>query len=416
MKNNDTKKVEDYKRRIQNHAKNNNDDYNFKFFKTAKVGIIVNSYPESFEQNVYESFAELLTNKYPTLCDKKSIVDTLSSYGKIYTAKLFSRKGIYHTGSGNILVYSFLNKLNDTIVHELLHKLGFLQFDESFYNMPSIFQETGAEIVTNTILEKPVCQENILGNMWGRCVGVQPAYLLESILVSQFNQACGSQALERTTIAGKNFIEPELISLLGRENYAYFLEQAKELCLLENRYWQKQSEHIEQEFCDKMATFQDNFLECAFDSKFGKVKTESDAKRYLTELMAFSDFRVKRVQGKPKDDFFDEYFMEKKKELSKRFGIEIEVEDIRKTWNDRFPIIMLDTSQEAAELAEKRKIDELANERTKSKATIFRLPKKKSAIPVLAEDNNIFKVDDVKPQVDNKTNRGINKKNSDYER
>lgn len=354
-----------YKNIIQSFSKYNEEEL-YKFFKLANIGEIVMSYPTSLERSVYEYVASLLEKKYPQYCDRKEIVDVLSSYGNIYTAKISKNmgSGVYHLTSSNILIYSFLNKLNESVVHEIIHKLGYLGFNDEFYKMPLILLEPGTELVANTILEKPVCKELLVGKLWGRSVGVESSYLIETVLVNQLNIACGNNTLERSIISGRNYIEPEIEKLIGRDKYLVLKAQMEDISRLEKQCWgNHRNKKMEREVSSKVLSFQNDLLTEIFDLKMDKITTEKEAREMLQELMEFSDYRVKSESLNYEDEFFVRYFNQKKRELEEKFNFSIEIEDLSKTWEARYPIIKPDKETLKRSEKEKIQIKEMAEKR-----------------------------------------------------
>lgn len=354
-----------YKNRIQGFLRYSKEEL-YDFFKSTKMGVIVMSYPSFLEKSVYEDIALLLKAKYPEYCDKEEIVKILSSYGNIYTAKINEKmgSGIYHKTSANILIYSFLNKLNESIVHELIHKLGYLRFNEDFYNMPLVLLEPGTELVTNTILNKPVYQELLFGSLWTRSVGVDSNYLIETALVNQLNMACGNNTLEKSIINGRNYIEPEAEKLIGKEKYLVFQTQIQDISRLEKQYWRNpKNSRLEKDLSSRIFKYQNDLLTEVFDARINNVTTKEEAEAFLQELMNFSDYRVKSEDLNFEDIFFTKYFNAKKKELEEKFKFSAEIEDLSKSWRKRYPIINLDEEILEKSKLEKIKIDEMAEKR-----------------------------------------------------
>lgn len=358
-----------YKKSIERFSQYNEEETR-NFFTSMKYGTVVMSYPNTLEQEIYKKFALMLKKKYTKYCDENEIVDTLSSYGNIYTAQIRTNlgSGLYHINSSNILVYSFLNKLDENIVHELIHKLGFLKFNNDFYEMPKIISEAGTELMTNTVLDRPNCRELLLGNLWSRSVGVQPSYLIETSLLNQLNIACGNNPLERSLLEGKNHFETEIGSLIGEDKYRILLSMIKDICRLEKRYWKGPRKSLELEVTDKIDEYQDMVLHVVFGKRIAGVKNMSEAREILNELMQFSDYRVK---SDVPDEKFKEYFKLRKQTLEKAFNTHFDIDDISDTWEKRYPIIKLDETQYQAE---KEKIDSMAqNSKVKYKKGLNRL-------------------------------------------
>lgn len=386
------KQVDYYKKRIKEFS-NYTDEQNYIYYKTSGSAIIVNGYPKEFERDVYECFARLLVGKSFVNIKSDDLIERLSSYGRLYSAKMLKKneQAFYHLTSANVLVYSMFSKLDRKIVHELIHKLGYMAFDQDFYDMPEILIESGTEIVTNRILNQPVCRENIEGDFWGRCVGVQPAYLLESFFVTQLNKAEGNELLEKSIVDGKNHIEPEMIRLFGKENYTYFLEKIKDVCMLEKKLGLIFYCKDKKAFLEQLNMLQNEILEIGFDAKYNRIQNKNEAEKYLKELMLFSDYRLKSRKKDWKDDFFNEYYDEKVKELTKEYKFNFKVEDIQESWFDRIPCIMMDENEQDFYAKNKKKIDELVAKSKKSKIKFLKLPRKKK-IPELGQNNSLYRV------------------------
>ncbi len=358
-------RVQNCKKKIERFSKYNDNEIK-KFFEKVKYGNIVMEYPADYEMKIYKTVEELLRAKYPEFCDEENLSEILSLYGHIYTAQL--RKGIgngiYHIDSGNILLYSFINKLSKNLIHEIIHKLGYLRFNEDFYSMHEIYKEAGTELISNTILNGPLCKEMVIGRMRARCVGVQPEYLVETILVNQINMACGNHTLEKSIIKGENYFEPRIEELVGKEAAKEIYNKLQTICLSEKNFWKK-SQWVNQEknITKKIMEYQELVMTKIFDSRIKQISNKDDAQNLLEELMNFSDFRVKFYAPKEKDYKFLEYFEKNKKELEKRFDTVFSIEDISEEWDSKYPFIKLEQEEINREKLEKEKINRLTEKR-----------------------------------------------------
>lgn len=368
--------AEYYKNRIEKLSRYNEEEL-FRYFKAADLGFMVMSYPASLEQEIYSYFSIILKRKYPDYCDEKDIKETLSKYGHIYTAKLNPKHGeaIYQLNSANILMYDFMDRLDDALLHELLHKLGYLRFNDDFYKMPQIYIEAGTELVTNTILERPQCRELVLGSMWTRSIGVQPAYLLETSLVNQFNMICKGSPLERGIIDGRNYLEDEIRELVGEEKYLVLFEELKEICRLEKEFWKSgRSKRVQTDIENRISDFQNDLLKTGFDRKSEEIEDANSAETFLKELMDYSDYRIKHYKNDSYvDEFFDEYFEAKKEFFETKFGKKFNIENIQDTWKNRFPTVLLDKEAIKRKEENKKKIDEMARKKKQEGSIISRL-------------------------------------------
>lgn len=374
MKNNVMNDAEYNKERNEDFSKYNEDEM-YKFFKSIRYAKVVRSYPNSLEKDIYKHVASIIKKQYPKYCDEDDIVKTLSMYGNIYTAQITKGlgNGLYHINSATVLIYSFLNKLNDSVVHELIHKLGYLKYNEDFYKMPKIYIEAGTELITNTVLNKPLCREMLLGKMWTRSVGVQPRYLTETALVNQLNMACGNDSLERSILNGRNYIEPEIKNIMGEEKYSLLFAKLNDICRLEKAYWKSsRKEAKETEIYNRIYDFQEDILHEILEKRISQVKTREEAEQILNEVMQFSDYRLKVEGTNGKDESFEIFFEEHKKALEERFKTTFEIKDITTEWENRYPIIMLEKSELDKEEMEKNKIDDMAESKEDQNGSLLK--------------------------------------------
>ena len=116
--------MESFQRRIEGFSQQDIEEKN-KFFQKNNYGIIVQSYPFEYERLIYEKIANLISRKYPGIVDEVDIINTLSSAGSIYTMKVSSTHGhgFYHMNSADIGVYSYLDRISEELLHEIIHKI-----------------------------------------------------------------------------------------------------------------------------------------------------------------------------------------------------------------------------------------------------------------------------------------------------
>ena len=361
------------KERIEDFSRYNEEEAT-KFLESIKYGTVVMAYPISLENDIYRYVSKIIYGKYPQYTNEDEIFKILSSYGHIYTAKIRDGLGcgLYHINSASILLYSFLNKLNENLLHELVHKLGYLQFNEDFYNMSKIYIEAGTDLITNTILEKPLCREVILGKIWTRSVGVQPRYLSEVSLINQLNKALGNDVLERSILQGKDYIQANLEETIGKDKARLLYTKFTDILRLENLYWTgKKRELDELKIYDKICDFQEILLREIWDKRIKGAKSRQEAEIILNELMNFSDYRVRYGIPIQKDDLFKKYFEEKKQFLEEKFNSEFIIQDITDIWQERYPVILLDKSELDEEKNEKSKIDIMAKKKKQESKSFF---------------------------------------------
>ena len=176
--------------------------------------------------------------------------------------------------------------------------------------------------------------------------------------------ACGQDVLERSILQGKNYIEPEIINLIGKEKYNVLFAKMQDICLLEKMYWKSgKKQSREQAFYKKVLEFQDDVLKEIFGARIKKVENKEDAEELLNELMHFSDFRVRLENPSEKDEIFDVFFNEQKKLLEEKFNTRFKIKDITSSWKGRYPVIMQDKDKLAKQNLEKSKIDAMVDKK-----------------------------------------------------
>ena len=371
-----------YRKRIEEFSQYNEDEKK-KFYNRSGFGIIVQKYPIEFETLIYEKIAKLIVQRYPDFVDEVDIVNTLMSAGSIYTMKVSSLQGhgFYHLNSADIGIYAYLDRISDELLHEVIHKLGYLKFNPEFYDMDVMFREAGTEIVTNKVLGKKECKECIVRGAWVKSLGPDQEYLLQTALVNQINQAMGGESLEQSVLQGKNIFQAKMESVFGEEFSVELSKRVKELTAYEKEYWNNYTKRgndsdRENKLMKLFQRFQNDLMHKAFDEEINNADSVFAAKYVLNKLVEFSDFRIKRkvVEGDEtffRDDEFKKYFEKAKRKLEKRFDTKIDVDYDEDEWSVRHPVEYIPDAETARKVKERKSISEKARIRT---AKISRIP------------------------------------------
>lgn len=369
-----------------------------RYFQKNNYGIIVKSYPFEFERLIYEKIAKLISRKYPEFVDEVDIINTLSSAGSIYTMKVskLHGHGFYHMNSADIGVYSYLDKISEELLHEVIHKLGFLKFNPEFYDMDTIYKDAGTELVTNKVLGTPECKECIVRGVWAKSYGPDQEYFFQTVLVNQINQIMGENTLEKSILQGTNDFQRTMDVVFGEEFSKTLLKRIKELIAYENEYWNNHLKNgndalRERKIAKLITRFQDDLLHARFDRELDLIQDKDAAEAILHELIAFSDYRVKTKSVEDggiyfRDEEFKKYFSKCKKKLEKRFETELDVQYDELKWGEEHPVLYVpDFIRERVE-KEKGTINREARHRTSNKKFISILPRKSKLQETKRED------------------------------
>lgn len=318
-------------------------------YRKKGYGDIAKFYSIQEEQEVYKKGAQILSKKYGDIISKEEIYEILSRRGRIYTMKLNNRMAFFEIKTANIGIPHFLDRFTETLLHELVHKLGFEECDESFKNMSQVFKEAGTEIVAG---------EALSNNTYGREVIFRKTFskypekvddsFLEVCLVNQINTAIGGKNLEKSILKGRDYFKPAIIEQWGEETYVFLKENIEDLSRMENKFWKDYEFFSEDERCSKedelrkrIYLIQDTILESEFNKRFSKITSKSEADKFLKELLEFEENRVRIKETSDdekiffKDLSFIEYFNKYKNELQKKYG-NIDLEFDESAWQKKY--------------------------------------------------------------------------------
>ena len=126
-----------------------------KRYRKMHWGYIAKIYSKSEEEIYYKQAANLLYKKYSHIISEEEIFDVLSKRGNIYTMYIINdQNAFYEFKTGNIMISHFLDRMTQTLLHEMTHKLGFGRQNEEFNKMSVIFNEAGVELVSAKAIDK----------------------------------------------------------------------------------------------------------------------------------------------------------------------------------------------------------------------------------------------------------------------
>ena len=379
--------MENFQRRIERFSQQDIEEKN-KFFQKNNYGIIVQSYPFEYERLIYEKIANLISRKYPEVVDEADIINTLTSAGSIYTMKVSSTHGhgFYHMNSADIGVYSYLDRISEELLHEIIHKLGFLKFNPEFYDMDTIYREAGTELVTHKVLGTSECKECIVRGIWTKAYGSEQEYLLQTVLVNQINQIIGGESLEKSVLQGTNDFQKTMNSVFGEAYSRTLNKRIKEILGFEKEYWNNYIKNgnddvRERKIIKLIKVFQDDLLHTRFDSIFDLISDKSEAESVLNKLVEFSNYRVKTKTVEDgeilfRDEEFKEYFSGYKERLEKKFKTKFDVQYDEFQWEKEHPILYLPDSIKVKREKEKSTINKAARYSKGNKNFISILPRK----------------------------------------
>lgn len=317
----------------------------YKLFKRAGYGRIIVENDKEIESIIYKGVAKLLHSRYGNIVDENELYDRLTMYGRIYTMDLEQKNGFYDDNTAHIGINHFLNRLSNTLLHEIIHKAGALSFNEAFYNLPTVYKEAGAEIISSETLKSEYCKEFIYNGNWAKFPDkLQSRYLLCS-LVNQMNIAIGEEYLADTIINGTDSFENKAKEVFGQEGFERYTKELEAIVDKERKYWKKDINDkntklsAEKELDSLVDEWQNNLLIDVFDKKAKEVTTYGESLNLLKSLKDLSEYRVKRdSMGKNySDSFFKEFFEEKKSEFQRRFSDkEFKIEYDETEWSKKY--------------------------------------------------------------------------------
>ncbi len=302
-----------------------------KRYKSLSLGYVAKGYTLDEETNIYKEAADLISKKYSDIIKKDDIVDVLSSKGKIFTMVIKKREAFYEYRTGNIGISHFL-RLTTDLLHELVHKIGYLQKDETFENMSNVFKEAGTEYVSATSFNDNFARNLIFNGIYAKFPEKTDADFLMICLVNQINQAIGGKNLEKSILKGRDYFKQAIIDRWGEKYYINLEQNITDIAREEERYWlsyeyfsEDEKKNAEEKLKQHIFSVQDTILEAEFNKRFKDIRNKNDSITFLEELKSFELNRVRerrKVNGINKyiDDGFESIFSNYRNNLEAKYG------------------------------------------------------------------------------------------------
>ena len=325
-----------------------------KQYRDKKIGYIATGYIKEQEEAVYLAASKILASKYPNIVTANELYSILNSKGKIYTIHRCDgdrRKGLFDgTKRANILIPYFIRKMTENLLHELIHKIGFLRADNTFLKMNEDIRETGTEIVASSSMSTKFGKTKVLPNVYGKFPENAYSDLLTYSLINQLNLLTGEETLEKTILGGHDYFKEEIVSKYGSDFYKYISTQISLISDKANMHYEMANElginnekvsAIGKEFFQDIKLFEDKILKQEFDQRFLKIDSLDAGKHFLEQLNNFGENRLqeKNENGQLVDKNLEEIFNKYKEKIEKIYGktnIEFRNPDIDKLPNLAF--------------------------------------------------------------------------------
>ncbi len=304
-----------------------------KRYRKMHWGNIAKIYSKSEEEIYYRQAANLLSKKYSHIINADEVFEILSKQGNIYTMYIINNENaFYEFKTGNILIFHFLDRMTQTLLHELIHKLGFSRKNEAFNKMSAIFNEAGVELVSAKAIDEKEKIEFLFHNASAKMPNNISDSFISVALTNQINEAIGGEWLEKSILKGENFFELEIAKRYGEGSFVFIKENIEDLARIERKYWKnykylsdKEKEEQEEVLKNKIVEIQDFILESEFDKKFKNIDSLEKGKVFLEELKKFGLNRIKfrdnsNFISKWKDSSFKMFFYRYKKDIEEKYG------------------------------------------------------------------------------------------------
>lgn len=358
------KQIESYKKRIQSY-KNVKVERLYKLYKRIGYGRIVLENDQEIENIIYKGVIKLLHYKYGDIINEEELYNRATEFGRIYTMDMTEQNGFYDKDTANIGINHFLNRLSDTLVHEIVHKLGALSFNKAFYELPTIYKEAGAEIISSNILKSQDCKEFIYNGNWARFSDKMKSRFLLCSLVNQMNVIFGEKYLADTIINGTDSFEKRAKEVLGEDKFNEYTKKLERIVEKEKKYWKKDiynddaRKETERELDTIVHKWQNDLMVDVFNKRIKKTDSYEESMQILYDLKNLSEYRIKKdIKNEScSDHFFKKYFEDSRSELQAKFPDKtFEIDYDETEWNRKYEYNTLeDESQSDKEKIKKMK-------------------------------------------------------------
>lgn len=334
-----------------------------KQYRDKRVGYIATGYIKEQEEAVYLAASKILASKYPNIVTSNELNNILNSKGNIYTIYRCDgdrRKGLFDgIKRANILIPYFIRRMTENLLHEIIHKIGFLRADNTFLKMNGDIREIGTEIVASSAMSTKFGKTKVLPNVYGKFPENAYSDLLTYSLINQLNLLTDGENLEKTILGGHDYFKEEIIRKYGNDFYKYISTQISLISDKANKHYEVANElgvdnekvnDIGKKFFEDIKLFEDKILKQEFDQRFLKIDSLESGQHFLEQLNNFGENRLqeKNENGQLEDKNLEEIFNKYKKKIEKTYGktnIEFKSSDI-----EDLPILKFEESLEDDEL------------------------------------------------------------------
>ena len=305
-----------------------------KRYRIEKLGYIATGYIKEQEEAVYMAASKILASKYSDLISINDIYEKLKSKGHIFTIYKYSgdrRTGLYDSKTDNVLVSYIIKRMSENLLHELTHKAGFVNADESFFNMNYDVRENGTEIVASSSFSSKYSKNAVLPYIWGRYPENTSSELLVYSLVNQLNLLVGGNTLEKSILNGHDYFKETIENKYGSEFCEYVFSQISLITKKKNTLYANFKEFgLENEknikaasdFFEEIQFFEDTILRKELDFRLRSIDSLKDSKHFLVQLSNFGKNRLQKENDNSvlEDENFEKIFNEYKEKLEQIYG------------------------------------------------------------------------------------------------
>lgn len=294
-------------------------------------------YSKEEQQKFYEQAEELLKNRYNEIFDSSSFLELMKKSGDIIVADFTERKeiitGDYFFDSNDIALAYETEKLDDSLLHEILHKNYFMRINKSKKDLlPKLGYLEGAteflkseafqnkkDVARKVIIKssKTKKDEEVMLNLKENTSYPAHVAIIKELRILEKCDFLN----EETESANRNTTAIEDDILNGKENF-------------DKGFKEKYGENIYNKIMNllnKIETENESFFEIEniildlFNKEFEKVRSKEEAKKYFERL---SNLYKVRGHNRRRDDEFLEFVNSKLENAKEKFG-EIEIPEFK---------------------------------------------------------------------------------------
>ena len=305
-----------------------------KRYRIEELGYIATGYIKEQEEAVYMAASRIISSKYPNLISEDELYKKIKNKGNIFTIYRYSgdrRNGVYDSKTGNVLVPYFVKRMSENLLHELSHKAGFIDADETFFSMNHNIRETGTEIVASSSFSSKYAKDAVLLYVWGKYPEKASSELLVYSLLNQLNILVGEQNLENSILHGHDYFKEIIIKKYGSDFYNYVCSQLDLITIKKNNLYSTfevlgiENEKLlpqSMDLFEDVKEFEDKILKKEFDIRLKNIDSLESGKKFLEQLNKFGENRLQEenVEGILEDPNLENIFYEYKSIIEKKYG------------------------------------------------------------------------------------------------